>query len=184
MVYDGEVLPLTKVSRNEMGAYLCIATNGVPPSVSKRIILDVECNYKWCIFGLFHFALDVFVAVAHPIVVSVLVGDETIEGAIQFVEEDMTRTKQEKKQKRDVGVELYTFPNTFFIYSVKRDFGSILCLFWTIVFYISIRESVANVVGKRRRRRWCDTHSNIFLCACVCVFFLLQFHRWYSCRTN
>lgn len=23
-VYDGEVLPLTKVSRNEMGAYLCI----------------------------------------------------------------------------------------------------------------------------------------------------------------
>ncbi|XP_055913814.1 lachesin isoform X1 [Eupeodes corollae] len=42
LVYDGEILPLTKVSRNEMGAYLCIATNGVPPSVSKRIILDVE----------------------------------------------------------------------------------------------------------------------------------------------
>ncbi|XP_055388029.1 lachesin [Condylostylus longicornis] len=41
-VWDGEVLPLTKVSRNEMGAYLCIATNSVPPSVSKRIILDVE----------------------------------------------------------------------------------------------------------------------------------------------
>lgn len=49
MVYDGEVLPLTKVSRNEMGAYLCIATNGVPPSVSKRIILDVECKfYQLC----------------------------------------------------------------------------------------------------------------------------------------
>lgn len=55
MVYDGEVLPLTKVSRNEMGAYLCIATNGVPPSVSKRIILDVECNYKWCVFWYFFF---------------------------------------------------------------------------------------------------------------------------------
>ncbi|KAG5683591.1 hypothetical protein PVAND_012864 [Polypedilum vanderplanki] len=27
---------------SQMGAYLCIATNGVPPSVSKRIILDVE----------------------------------------------------------------------------------------------------------------------------------------------
>lgn len=46
MVYDGEVLPLTKVSRNEMGAYLCIATNGVPPSKSKRIILDVECEFN------------------------------------------------------------------------------------------------------------------------------------------
>ncbi|CAG9802032.1 unnamed protein product [Chironomus riparius] len=42
MVYDGDVLHLTKLSRNEMGAYLCIATNGIPPSVSKRIILDVE----------------------------------------------------------------------------------------------------------------------------------------------
>lgn len=45
-MYDADVLPLTKVSRNEMGAYLCIATNGVPPSVSKRIILDVECEYS------------------------------------------------------------------------------------------------------------------------------------------
>lgn len=28
----------------EMGAYLCIATNGIPPTVSKRIIVDVECK--------------------------------------------------------------------------------------------------------------------------------------------
>jgi hypothetical protein len=43
-VYDGEQLNLTRISRTEMGAYLCIATNGVPPSVSKRIIVDVECE--------------------------------------------------------------------------------------------------------------------------------------------
>ncbi|XP_022902062.1 lachesin [Onthophagus taurus] len=41
-VYDGEQLNLTRISRTEMGAYLCIATNAVPPSVSKRIIVDVE----------------------------------------------------------------------------------------------------------------------------------------------
>ncbi|XP_048513864.1 lachesin-like isoform X2 [Athalia rosae] len=40
--FDGEQLNLTRISRTEMGAYLCIATNGVPPSVSKRIIVDVE----------------------------------------------------------------------------------------------------------------------------------------------
>ncbi|XP_046746079.1 lachesin-like isoform X1 [Diprion similis] len=40
--YEGEQLNLTRISRTEMGAYLCIATNGVPPSVSKRIIVDVE----------------------------------------------------------------------------------------------------------------------------------------------
>nr|XP_023024638.1 lachesin-like [Leptinotarsa decemlineata] len=39
---EGEHLNLIRVSRMDMGAYLCIATNGIPPSVSKRIILDVE----------------------------------------------------------------------------------------------------------------------------------------------
>lgn len=42
----GDTLNLTRVNRADMGAYLCIASNGVPPSVSKRIILDVECEYR------------------------------------------------------------------------------------------------------------------------------------------
>ncbi|KAF7993070.1 hypothetical protein HCN44_005851 [Aphidius gifuensis] len=40
--YLGEQLNLTKITRTEMGAYLCIATNGIPPTVSKRITVDVE----------------------------------------------------------------------------------------------------------------------------------------------
>ncbi|XP_059616919.1 lachesin [Phlebotomus argentipes] len=40
--YRGEILKLTKLSRGEMGAYLCIASNGVPPSVSKRISLSIH----------------------------------------------------------------------------------------------------------------------------------------------
>ena len=40
----GEQLDLIRVSRTEMGAYLCIAQNSVPPSISKRIILNVECK--------------------------------------------------------------------------------------------------------------------------------------------
>ncbi|XP_054279141.1 lachesin-like [Macrosteles quadrilineatus] len=39
---EGEVLTLNKVTRSEMGAYLCIAANGVPPSVSKRMMLHVH----------------------------------------------------------------------------------------------------------------------------------------------
>jgi hypothetical protein len=38
-------LMLQDVSREQMGAYLCIASNKVPPSVSKRIKLVVECEY-------------------------------------------------------------------------------------------------------------------------------------------
>ncbi|XP_022171310.1 neurotrimin-like [Myzus persicae] len=39
---EGPVLNLTRISRSHMGAYLCIASNGVPPSVSKRIMLVVN----------------------------------------------------------------------------------------------------------------------------------------------
>lgn len=44
LVVEGEMLWLTKVTRSEMGAYLCIASNGVPPSVSKRMKLQVHCK--------------------------------------------------------------------------------------------------------------------------------------------
>ena len=38
------MLSLTKITRSEMGAYLCIASNGVPPSVSKRMKVQVHCK--------------------------------------------------------------------------------------------------------------------------------------------
>ena len=48
---EGEMLTLSKVTRSEMGAYLCIASNGVPPSVSKRMKLQVHCKYIiLCVF--------------------------------------------------------------------------------------------------------------------------------------
>jgi len=41
-VHHGEYLDLQDISREQMGAYLCIASNKIPPSVSKRITLIVE----------------------------------------------------------------------------------------------------------------------------------------------
>ncbi|XP_018561385.1 neurotrimin-like isoform X2 [Anoplophora glabripennis] len=40
--WEGEKLELTKISRLDMGAYLCIASNGIPPTVSKRIKISVD----------------------------------------------------------------------------------------------------------------------------------------------
>ncbi|XP_037779184.1 neurotrimin-like [Penaeus monodon] len=40
--YLGKTLFIPGVSRNHSGAFLCIASNGVPPSVSKRILLHVN----------------------------------------------------------------------------------------------------------------------------------------------
>lgn len=42
-IVEGETLLLKKVSRLQMGSYLCIASNGIPPSVSKRAHLKVQC---------------------------------------------------------------------------------------------------------------------------------------------
>lgn len=42
---NGTVLNITRVNRLHMGAYLCIASNGVPPTVSKRIMLIIQCEY-------------------------------------------------------------------------------------------------------------------------------------------
>ncbi|XP_076236033.1 lachesin [Calliopsis andreniformis] len=39
---SGEKLELTRVDRRQMGAYLCIARNEVPPAVSKRVYLRVN----------------------------------------------------------------------------------------------------------------------------------------------
>ncbi|XP_016931820.1 neurotrimin isoform X4 [Drosophila suzukii] len=39
---EGEMLTLSKITRSEMGAYMCIASNGVPPTVSKRMKLQVH----------------------------------------------------------------------------------------------------------------------------------------------
>lgn len=44
LVVEGEMLWLTKITRSEMGIYLCIASNQVPPSVSKRMKLQIHCK--------------------------------------------------------------------------------------------------------------------------------------------
>ena len=41
---DGQVLELHKVKKSEAGSYLCIASNGHPPTVSRRVQLDVKCR--------------------------------------------------------------------------------------------------------------------------------------------
>lgn len=41
---DGQSLQISRVSRLHMTAYLCVASNGVPPSISKRVQLRVQCK--------------------------------------------------------------------------------------------------------------------------------------------
>lgn len=52
--WEGEVLEIARISRLDMSAYLCIASNGVPPSVSKRIKVSVDCEYSTCWWLIWH----------------------------------------------------------------------------------------------------------------------------------
>lgn len=49
--WEGETLEMSKISRLDMGAYLCIASNGVPPSVSKRIKVSVDCKCNFVLYS-------------------------------------------------------------------------------------------------------------------------------------
>ena len=44
--FIGSKLTIHDVETKDMGSYLCMADNGVPPIVSKRIFLYVQCNIK------------------------------------------------------------------------------------------------------------------------------------------
>ncbi|KAL7043423.1 hypothetical protein ACKWTF_001494 [Chironomus riparius] len=42
VTFNGSILNISRVNRLHMGAYLCIASNGIPPTVSKRVMLIVH----------------------------------------------------------------------------------------------------------------------------------------------
>ena len=44
---ENKTLALHKVTRSQMGSYLCIATNGYPPAVSKKVQLKVNCKFQY-----------------------------------------------------------------------------------------------------------------------------------------
>lgn len=44
--YNGSSLTIFRAKRTNMGPYLCIASNGIPPSVSKRVMLIVQCKWR------------------------------------------------------------------------------------------------------------------------------------------
>jgi hypothetical protein len=59
------VLSLSKITRSEMGAYLCIASNGVPPSVSKRMKVQVHCELPaLLLFSFIEFIIKNFLEIA------------------------------------------------------------------------------------------------------------------------
>ena len=45
-ILEGPKLRLEKISRLNMGDYLCVASNGIPPSASNRFSIKVQCKCR------------------------------------------------------------------------------------------------------------------------------------------
>ena len=48
-ILEGASLRLEKISRLNMGDYLCVASNGIPPSASNRFSIKVQCKSHHCL---------------------------------------------------------------------------------------------------------------------------------------
>ena len=45
-IVESSVLRISKISRLHMGSYLCVASNGIEPSTSKKYKIRVQCKIK------------------------------------------------------------------------------------------------------------------------------------------
>ncbi|XP_062537206.1 lachesin-like isoform X2 [Armigeres subalbatus] len=121
--YRGEVLKLVKISRSEMGSYLCIASNGVPPSVSKRISLSIH----------FHPVIQV----PNQLVGAPLGTDVSIECLVEaspksinyWVKDTEMIVSSPKYQVQDIPKSLYETKMTMTVRAIqKEDMGSYRCI--------------------------------------------------------
>ncbi|XP_073987964.1 lachesin-like isoform X2 [Rhodnius prolixus] len=120
---EGEELMLSNVQRTDMGYYVCIATNGIPPSVSKRISVKVH----------FH----PMVKVPNQLVGAPVGRDVSIQCYVETSPRAMHSWYKETGEKlmgnskyemKEIAVNDYTLLMNMTIKTLeKRDFGSYLC---------------------------------------------------------
>ena len=82
--FHGSPLIIPNVQPEDLGAYLCVAKNGVPPSSSKRVFLYVQCKPSSCyyLFGQYlHSQISTFFTdppkiVSHQNVIGIAFGSD------------------------------------------------------------------------------------------------------------
>ncbi|KAL9706641.1 hypothetical protein quinque_010159 [Culex quinquefasciatus] len=123
--WDGESVEISKISRLDMGAYLCIASNGVPPTVSKRIKVSVDFPpMLWIPHQLvgvplnFNVTLECFTE-AHPTSLN------------YWTREDghMIHDTRKYRTESTVGMPIYKTHMRLHIYYIQQtDYGTYKCV--------------------------------------------------------
>ncbi|BES89733.1 Immunoglobulin domain [Nesidiocoris tenuis] len=121
--FDGENLELMNIQRTDMGVYLCIASNGIPPSVSKRILVQVHFHPSVKVPN------DLFGAPVGTDV-SMQCNVETSPKALNswFKETGEKLMDSNKYIMEEIPINDYTWQLNLTIRNLeKRDFGSYVC---------------------------------------------------------
>ncbi|XP_061513627.1 lachesin [Anopheles gambiae] len=123
--WEGNSIEITKISRLDMGAYLCIASNGVPPTVSKRIKVSVDFPpMLWIPHQLvgvplyFNVTLECFTE-AHPTSLN------------YWTREDghMIHDSKKYRTESNVGMPIYKTHMRLHIYNIQQtDYGTYKCV--------------------------------------------------------
>ncbi|KAG4079531.1 hypothetical protein HA402_005228 [Bradysia odoriphaga] len=143
--WEGEKLEMSKISRLDMGAYLCIASNGVPPSVSKRIKVSVDCKCNLMMtkakqFSQMYFSsVPPMIWIPHQLVGIPLTYNVTLECFVEAFptslnywareNSDMIHDSNKYKTETIPGTALHKATMKLFISDVQRsDYGTYKCV--------------------------------------------------------
>ncbi|XP_029055933.1 matrix-remodeling-associated protein 5-like isoform X3 [Osmia bicornis bicornis] len=121
--YEGEELHLRGILRQEMGSYLCIASNGVPPTVSKRYYVNVRFK------PLIKVSNELVAAPANSDVVLHCYVESSPKALNTWYREDGIKLlPDEKHNLSEVTLNDYAYQLNFTIKRLNRDdFGSYTC---------------------------------------------------------
>ncbi|XP_034171669.1 lachesin isoform X1 [Osmia lignaria lignaria] len=145
--YEGEELHLRGILRQEMGSYLCIASNGVPPTVSKRYYVNVRCKWRsrsskfpeqtYIINNSFLGAVKPLIKVSNELVAAPANSDVVLHCYVEsspkalntwYREDGIKLLPDEKHNLSEVTLNDYAYQLNFTIKRLNRDdFGSYTC---------------------------------------------------------
>ncbi|XP_011494357.1 PREDICTED: lachesin-like [Ceratosolen solmsi marchali] len=122
--YKNENLYLTGILRQEMGSYLCIASNGIPPTVSKRYYINVLFKPTIIIKNQI-----VFARINHNVSLECYIESSPKSFTVWYTENGQKIGFDEKYIISETAVDDYTFQINLTIRGVRpSDFNIYTCL--------------------------------------------------------
>ena len=160
---EGPVLELQRIGKKEAGSYLCIASNGHPPTVSRRVQIDVKCKTTFLNTSQYNSPISVrpVVSVPGPQVTAMAGRKVQLECNVEAfpraeVTWEFSSERGETPRPLESGLKYNTEEFLLSQYSTRTvltitNFSKEVNTFQVSFFTSSLRMSVCTYVGQRTR---------------------------------